>query len=456
MLGRERKQGQLWKQRLADMIDRNHPLALLADNMDWGEIERRLSRYYSRRGRPSHPVRFMVGCMLLKWLFRVGDEKLAKVWEENAYWQYLTGMEYFEKRFPCAPSDFVHFRKRIGVEGLVEIFTYSVELVRKVLGKKLSINVVICDTTVQGNGVGYPSDVKLAVEVSKRVKRIARKEGVEVKKGGESIEKRAKRLSQRGWRAYQRGDKQKARETLKQLVKEVKEGVDELEQALGDRRPKWEEELGLCRRAIESIGKRGSKRLYSLAKPYTRCIKRGKLSRPCEFGNKVGIMIDASSGVVLAVKAAEDNIHDSRFIPLLVEELRRNLGVAHKRVAVICDRGFRGSQPPQGTTVIIPEDKLKRKRLPAGLRALLVKYARLRNKVEGVIAHMKRELGMDNNLLWGEEAPQFNALMSAIARNLYIVARHLRETASYFVNLLRHLLLALSERQRTCIRAVSC
>jgi len=35
----------------------------------------------------------------------------------NPYTQYFCGEEHFQHNFPFAPSDFVHFGKRIGVEG---------------------------------------------------------------------------------------------------------------------------------------------------------------------------------------------------------------------------------------------------------------------------------------------------------------------------------------------------
>lgn len=35
---------------------------------------------------------------------------------------------FFQFKFPCDPSDFVHFRKRIGEEGVNKIFQYSIRL----------------------------------------------------------------------------------------------------------------------------------------------------------------------------------------------------------------------------------------------------------------------------------------------------------------------------------------
>ena len=56
------------------------------------------------------PVRLMVGCLLLKRIYNLGDETLAKAWVQNPYMQYFCGYSYFDHGFPCDPSDFVHFQ----------------------------------------------------------------------------------------------------------------------------------------------------------------------------------------------------------------------------------------------------------------------------------------------------------------------------------------------------------
>ena len=120
MLGKlpDRNQRELFRPMLVDMIDKNHELALLADKIDWQYFEDEFSKLYSSVGQRSVPIRLMVGCLILKHLKNLGDETLAKAWIENPYMQYFCDMRCFEHRFPFDPSDFVHFRKRIGEEGL--------------------------------------------------------------------------------------------------------------------------------------------------------------------------------------------------------------------------------------------------------------------------------------------------------------------------------------------------
>lgn len=121
------------------------------------------------------PVRLMVACLLLKHLYNLGDETLVSSWIQNPYMQYFYGIEYFQHTFPCDPSDFVHFRKRIGVEGMEKIFAYSVSF----HGKDAQEKQMLSDTTVQENNTTYPTDAKLAKKNIDKVNQIAQKENVE-------------------------------------------------------------------------------------------------------------------------------------------------------------------------------------------------------------------------------------------------------------------------------------
>ena len=141
----ESKQRDLFRPMLKDFIDLDHELVLLSDKIEWKYFENEFEEFYSPIGRPSMPVRLMVGCLLLKRIYNLGDETLAESWKMNPYMQYFCGYSHFEHRFPCDPSDFVHFRKRIGKEGAQKIFAYSVVL----HGKDAQEHQVLSDTTVQ-------------------------------------------------------------------------------------------------------------------------------------------------------------------------------------------------------------------------------------------------------------------------------------------------------------------
>ena len=61
-----KKQRNLFRPMLDDFIDQGHELVLLADKIDWSYFENQFCELYSPKGRPSMPIRLMVGCLMLK------------------------------------------------------------------------------------------------------------------------------------------------------------------------------------------------------------------------------------------------------------------------------------------------------------------------------------------------------------------------------------------------------
>src|SRR5436305_914724 len=94
-------QGDLFRSRLDQMLDRDHSLFKLADAIDWSVFDKEFSSCYcAGNGRPALPIRLMVGLHYLKYLFNVSDETVVATWVENPYWQYFCGESYFSHRLP--------------------------------------------------------------------------------------------------------------------------------------------------------------------------------------------------------------------------------------------------------------------------------------------------------------------------------------------------------------------
>jgi len=91
-------------------------------------VERWIEDKYAVVGRPAKPVRLMVSLLLLKRLYNLGDETVVEEWIHNPYMQYFSGETEFQRDLPCEPSDMVHFRNRIGEEGVKKILKLSTDL----------------------------------------------------------------------------------------------------------------------------------------------------------------------------------------------------------------------------------------------------------------------------------------------------------------------------------------
>jgi IS5 family transposase len=298
----DRNQRELFRPLLRDMIDPKHELTLLADRIDWEYFENEFSPLYATVGQPSVPIRLMVGCLLLKQMENLGDETLAKQWIQNPYMQYFCGMRCFEHRFPFDPSDFVHFRKRIGESGFEKIFEYSVKA--HVEGKETSNAQAkwhLSDTTVQENNTTYPTDAKLCKKVIDGCNRIAEEAGIKLRRSYRRESKQLLRDSYNGKHPRRMKRARKARKRLKTIantqIRDLKRKMNH------EQKTAYRNKLALYHR-VANQQPHDHDKVYSLHKPFTRCISKGKAHKQYEFGNKVGIIVTGNKGrkIITAVK----------------------------------------------------------------------------------------------------------------------------------------------------------
>lgn len=114
---------------LADMLDQRHPLYRLADKIDWRRFEETFTPLYSQdMGAPAKDIRLMCGLLILKHVRNLSDKSVVAQWSENAYYQYFCGMDTFSPCQPCASTELVHFRKRIGESGVELILAESIRV----------------------------------------------------------------------------------------------------------------------------------------------------------------------------------------------------------------------------------------------------------------------------------------------------------------------------------------
>ena len=142
---REEEPAQLFQQDLEHLLDQRQPLYKLANHLPWDELENAFESDYSAAGRPALPTRLMAGLLLFKQLENPSDERVCEAWAQNSYMQYFCGERYFQWKLPCEPSELVHFRNRIGQEGVEKIRKMTVELHSKKVERE---DELVADTTV--------------------------------------------------------------------------------------------------------------------------------------------------------------------------------------------------------------------------------------------------------------------------------------------------------------------
>ena len=65
---------------LISVINMDHELVILAQRIDWKSVDKEFSIYYPYMGRQAVPVRKMVGSMILKQMYNLGDETFVARW----------------------------------------------------------------------------------------------------------------------------------------------------------------------------------------------------------------------------------------------------------------------------------------------------------------------------------------------------------------------------------------
>jgi IS5 family transposase len=425
----DQRQRELFRPLLRDMIDTKHELALLADRIDWNYFEEEFNPLYSAVGQPAVPIRLMVGCLMLKQMENLGDETLAKKWLRDPYMQYFCGMRCFEHQFPFDPSDFVHFRKRIGETGFEKIFTYSVQAhLEEETAKAAPLRNAkwhLSDTTVQENNTAYPTDAKLCKKVIDGCNRIAQEAGITLRRSYRRESKQLLRDSYNGKHASRMKRAKKARKRLKTIanaqIRDVQRKMNVVQTAA------YQDRLGLYSR-VANQQPHDRNKVYSLHKPFTRCISKGKAHKQYEFGNKIGIIVTGNKGrkIITAVKSFIDTPYDGHTIEPLLEQMERTMQFLPKEI--IYDRGGRGKKEIKGVTISIPDTPKKTD--TNYVKQEKRKRFRSRAGIEGILGHLKSDYRMAQNYLHGEAGIQINAFMSCAAWNMKKLMEVLNEKAA--------------------------
>jgi IS5 family transposase len=85
---RDSGQNDLFKVRLDQIVDMDHPLVKLAGTIDWRFLEERFGAvYWDKPAQPPLPTRLMAGLSILKHTHNPSDEELCARWIENPYYQ---------------------------------------------------------------------------------------------------------------------------------------------------------------------------------------------------------------------------------------------------------------------------------------------------------------------------------------------------------------------------------
>ncbi len=402
-------QGDLFRAHLDQMLNREHPLYRLANQIDWFAFEQEFGLLYVEGiGRPGIPIRLVVGLHYLKYAYNESDESVVERFLENPYWQYFCGFEYFQQEFPLDPSSLVRWRRRVGSKGMENLLKETVETAkREHFLKRSYLERVNVDTTVQEKAVAFPTDARLYHKMRRALVRVAKREGIELRQSFERLSKRA--LQMQGCYSHARQMKRAKRETKKLRVY-----LGRVVRDLQRKCPKPGEVLqNLFSLANRILGQQRTDhdKVYSIHAPEVECISKGKVHKRYEFGCKVALVTTSKENWVVGVDAIHGNPYDGHTLEQSIEQTERVTG--WRPSDAYCDRGYRGMKAQIRETTIHLTDKRKRSLTRSAWR-----WLRRRAAIEPVIGHLKSESRLDRNYLLGEEGDRINAILSGCGFNI--------------------------------------
>ena len=415
---------------LVNFIDLEHPMCVLAHKIDWQELENEFSGYFSDFGRPSVPVRKMVGLILIKHIKNLSDRELTVGWIENPYWQYFCGEVHFQKSEPFDPSEFTYFRKRIGEKGAEKIFRLSILL----FGKEAQEKEVLIDTTVQEKNITFPTDTKLQKRIIDKVVKIAKEEGILLRQTYARtipqlmIEQRFRNHPKR---------KKKANAAARKIKTIAGRVVRDLDHKMDLNQKSWyKDDLEVFRKVL--VQKRNTpNKIYSLHELHVKCIAKGKEAKEYEFGNKSSIVKTRKSGIIIGAMAFTENLFDGDTLQPQLDQVERLLG--HKPKVAIVDRGYRGRSQINDTQICTP------KPLPKNATEYQKHKTRERFRsragIEPIIGHLKHDHRMLRNYLKGIEGDKVNTLLAAAAFNMKKMLNRITKSLKNYLHLIVKLLL---------------
>jgi IS5 family transposase len=406
-------QRQLFGAHLTELLNREHPLYVLAEQIDWQQFDAAIDDCYAEElGRPGVNTRLMVGLMYLKHAFNESDESVVARWVENPYWQYFCGREYMEHELPIDSSMMSKWRKRVGAERLEKLLEVTIHtgLAMKAI-KPQELTKVNVDTTVQEKAIAFPTDARLYQKMRVALIRHAKQLKLPLRQSYRFVGKRL--LFKQGRYAHARQMKRAAKMTRKlktilgRVVRDIERKARKIRGQIHDE--PLRELLALAHRLL--LQKRDTKnKIYSVHAPEVECIAKGKAHKRYEFGCKASVATTSKSNWIVGAQALHGNPYDGHTLEGAIAQIERLAGTNPDDVIV--DQGYRGHNYTGNAVVHVV--RTIPKKATRSVRRMLKRRA----AIEPTIGHLKSDNRMSRNHLTGKAGDQINTLLAAAGYNL--------------------------------------
>ena len=400
------QQRDLFRAALVNIIDPNHGLVKLSKVVEWDRLDEFFgSTYCPDNGRPGVSTRLMVALHYLKYTHNLSDEDVVATWVENPYWQYFSGMKWFEHELPINASSMTRWRKRIGEAGAEELLRETIKAGLKLKAvKSFQLKRVNIDTTVQEKEIRFPTDARLYDRSRQRLVDFAKERGIKLR---QNYNRKSKQMLYWQSRYSHARQMKRAKACTRKLKNYLGRVLRDIERNCPDADRQLQSLMDIGTRIYHQKQKDKNK-LYSVHVPEVECISKGKAHKRYEFGCKVSVAATSKGGWFLGAMAVHGNPYDGHTLKEALKQVKR---VIREPEHVFVDMGYRGHNYRGGTEVHV--DKRRRGRTAKSLW----RWMKRRAAIEPGIGHLKREHRMDRNRLKGVEGDRINAILSAAGMN---------------------------------------
>ena len=429
-------QHDLFRSELAQMINPGHPLVKLSKAVNWKRLEEVFGETYCPdNGRPAISTRLMVALQYLKYTYDLSDEDVVQGWLENPYWQYLSGMKFFQHKLPIHPSSMTRWRNRIGETGGEELLkdTIGAGLRMKAI-KQSQLKRINVDTTVQEKDIRFPTDARLYDRARQRLVNEAKKRRIKLRQNYNRLSRKLIHQQSRYAHARQmkraRGCTSKLRTYLGRVIRDIERKCPEPDETLDSL-------LNVSTR-IFTQQRDDKHKVYSVHEPLVDCISKGKAHKRYEFGCKVSVAATSRGGWFVGALALSGNPYDGHTLSDTLNQVAR---ISRAPEHVYVDQGYRGHGYRGDSHVYV--DKRRRGRTARSVW----RWMKRRAAIEPGIGHLKQEHRMDRNRLKGVAGDRINALLSAAGMNFRKLLRFLAD----FLSLYYLWLLSVDRTRNNCV-----
>ena len=404
------------------------------------ELSRRCKKSKTRV-RPSTPAEVVLRMLLLKHIRGWSYEDVTREVRANLVYREFTGVGGGK-----VPDDKTMGRlaRQLGPEAIGQLHRRTVEIAREkqvLTGRRMRV-----DTTVVETNIHYPTDstlmgdgVRVLTRVMKKAAAAAGKAGVRFRDRTRSVKRSileivyaARNKSEKGQEKMKAGYR-KLLEATSRVVGQAKQFsatvTGKAKQQLDEMIPRVQQVMKQARARVLDGNTRADNKILSMFEPDTEVIRKGKASKPTEFGKMVKIQ-EAENQIVTHFEVFDRRPSDSDLLTPSIEKHQELLDRVPDLVAA--DAGFFSAANEAAARklgvkqVAVPSRSTKsEKRKQEQKKPWFKKAQKWRTGCEGRISVLKRRHGLNRSRYRGTPGMNRWVGLGVMADNIINIGIHL-------------------------------